>query len=228
MRYNTIMEYLYETHMHTAEVSACAHASGAQQVAAYKKLGYTGIIVTDHFINGYTTCPKNLSWEKKMRFFASGYEEAKKAGEKQGLDVFFGWEFTIRGSDFLTYGLDLDFLLANPGLDKLEIDKYSALVRNSGGYLAQAHPYRDEYYIENPFPVEPHYLDGVEVFNIMDKRASNFMALTFAEKNNLPKQAGTDAHGRGNVNYSGVALQKKAESIYDIINAIKSGNVKLL
>jgi len=222
------MEYLYETHMHTAEVSACARASGAQQVTAYKKLGYTGIIVTDHFINGYSTCPKNLPWEEKMRFFATGYEEAKKAGDKQGLDVFFGWEFTIRGSDFLTYGLGLDFLLANPGLDKLEIDKYSELVRKSGGYLAQAHPYRDEYYIDYPFPAEPCFIDGVEVYNVMDKQTSNSKALLFAEENNLPMQAGSDAHGRGNPSYSGVALRQKAESIHDIINAIKSGEVTLL
>ena len=228
IRYNTAMEYLYETHMHTSEVSACARGTGAQQAAVYKKMGYTGIIVTDHFINGYTTCPKKLSWEEKMRFFASGYDEAKKAGDKIGLDVFFGWEFTIRGSDFLTYGLDLDFLLANPGLDKLEIDKYSALIRKNGGYLAQAHPYRDEYYIERPLPVEPCYIDGVEVFNIMDRKTSNEQALVFAEKNYLPKQAGTDAHGRGNISYSGVALRQKAESINDIINAIKSGEVKLL
>jgi len=217
------MEYLYETHMHTEEVSACARASGAKQAAVYKKMGYTGIIVTDHFINGYTTCPKNLPWEERMRFFASGYDEAKKAGDKLGLDVFFGWEFTIRGSDFLTYGLDLNFLIANPGLDRLEIDKYSELVRNSGGYLAQAHPYRDEYYIDHPYPVKPCYIDGVEVYNVMDRSESNSKALEFAEKNNLPKQAGTDAHGRGNKLYSGVSLKQKAESIHDIINAIKSG-----
>jgi len=54
------MEFLYETHMHTSEVSACAVISAEQQVAAYKKRGYCGIISTDHFINGYSTCPKEL------------------------------------------------------------------------------------------------------------------------------------------------------------------------
>ena len=222
------MEFLYETHMHTSEVSACARATAEQQVVLYKKMGYTGVIITDHFINGYTTTPKNLPWNKKMEFFVSGYENAKKAGDICGLDVFLGWEFTIRGSDFLTYGLDLGFLLGNPDVDQLEIDKYSRLVRENGGFLAQAHPYRDEYYIEHPFPTAPNYIDAVEAYNSMDKEHSNLQALGFADENDLPIQAGTDSHGRGNTSYSGIILSKKAESIFDIINAIKTRNVTLI
>jgi len=222
------MEYLYETHMHTAEVSGCALNSAFRQVLDYKKRGYTGIIITDHFVNGYSRCPKHLSWEKKMVFTLKGYAEAKKAGDKHGLDVFPGWEFTIKGSDFLTYGLDMDFLLVNTGLDKLNIEKYSELIRNNGGYIAQAHPYRDQYYIEHKYPVDPGLIDGVEVFNSEDRPVANTKALEFAQKNNLPMQAGTDSHGRGNHNFSGIALKQRAKSIQDIIDAIKSNQVRLL
>ena len=222
------MGYKYETHMHTAEVSACAVKFAAQQVAAYKDRGYTGVIITDHFINGYTTCPVNLSWDEKMRFFATGYEEAKIMGDSIGLDVFFGWEFTIKGSDFLTYGLDLDFLLANPNIDKLRIEQYSEIVRKNGGFLAQAHPYRDEYYIENKYPAPPHLIDAVEVYNVMDRWIANDKAGKFAKKNNLPIQAGTDDHGRSTKHYSGIILEEKAKNIHDIIYAIKSGKVELI
>ena len=222
------MEYLYETHLHTSEVSACAVNTAAQQVDVYKRKGYTGIIVTDHFINGYTTCPKNLPWEEKMRFFASGYEEAKKAGDKVGLDVFFGWEFTIKGADFLTYGLDLDFLIAHPRLDRMRIEDYSDLVRKSGGYIAQAHPYRDAYYIEHNHPVRPHLIDGVEVYNSYDSESVNSRAYAFALDNNLPMQSGTDSHGRVDRWYRGIVLEEKAESIHDIIDAIKAKKVKLV
>jgi len=214
--------------MHTSQVSGCAVSSAAQQVAAYKEIGYTGIIVTDHFINGYTSCPNSLPWDKKMKHFVSGYTSAKKAGDKIGLSVFLGWEFTIRGADFLTYGLDLDFLQAHPGLDVLGIDDYSSLVRKSGGYLAQAHPYRDAHYIEHNYPVAPHLIDGVEVCNAMDSFEANAKAFAFAEEHDLPKQAGTDSHMAGGYLYSGIALREKAESIYDIIEAIRSGDVELL
>ena len=33
--------YLYETHMHTSEASACAGSTGAQMARAYKEAGYT-------------------------------------------------------------------------------------------------------------------------------------------------------------------------------------------
>jgi hypothetical protein len=214
--------------MHTSEVSACATSTAAQQVYTYKKMGYAGIIVTDHFINGYSTCPVDLPWTNTMKFFASGYQAAKKAGDSCGLDVFFGWEFTIRGSDFLTYGLDLNFLMDNPGLDKLGIEAYSTLVRRNGGFLAQAHPYRDAYYIENRFPVAPHLIDAIEVYNAMDHDYVNDKALTFTRMHNLPTQAGTDAHNTRHRKYTGITLREKAESIHDIIDAIKTKNVTLL
>ena len=222
------MDYLYETHMHTSEASGCAVSSAAEQVYSYKKMGYTGVIITDHFLNGYTTCPRRLSWEKKMAHFASGYINAKKAGDTCGLDVFFGWEFTVRGSDFLTYGLDYDFLMDNPNLDRLDVEDYSTLVRTSGGYLAQAHPFRDSYYIEYKYPVSPDLIDGVEVYNVLDRDAANAKALSFAELYDLPVQAGTDSHRSDNYTYSGVKLRKRAETIHDIIDAIMSRDIVLM
>jgi len=212
--------FLYETHMHTSEVSGCASSPAAHQIVAYKNKGYTGVIITDHFINGYNNCPRNLSWDTKMRYFVLGYKEAKKAGKKYGVDVFLGWEFTVKGADFLTYGLDLEFLFDNPHCDKLGIEAYSKLVRRSGGYLAQAHPYRDEYYIEHNYPVAPHLIDGIEVYNAMDKSLSNAKALAYAKNHNIPMQAGTDSHSIRNTHYSGILLEKKADCIQDIIRAI--------
>ena len=46
--------YIYETHLHTSEGSACGHAKAVDIVHAYKDAGYTGIIITDHFFYGNT------------------------------------------------------------------------------------------------------------------------------------------------------------------------------
>ena len=214
--------------MHTSEASACAVNTAEEQVYSYKQRGYTGIIITDHFVNGYTTCPPELPWEKKMQHFVTGYNNAKKAGDECGLDVFLGWEYSIRGSDFLTYGLGMDFLLANPDFDKLEIGKYSALVRKNGGYIAQAHPYREAWYVHNQYPVASHLLDGIEVYNPMDSEHSNSQACLFAERNDLPMQAGSDSHSINSLHYTGIKLSKKAEDIFDIIEAIKSGDAVVI
>jgi hypothetical protein len=220
--------FFYETHLHTSEVSACAESSAAEQVRAYKKRGYAGIIVTDHFINGNSSCPRHLSWEDKMRFIYKGYANAKKEGDQCGLDVFLGWEYAIHGVEFLTYGLGLDFLLAFPKLDKLPIEKYSALVRENGGYLAQAHPFRKAFYISDPGPAEPRLIDGLEVYNASMPDYVNKQAYRFAQKHKLAMQAGTDSHYMEQPLSSGIALKKKAGSIKDIIHALMANEAKLL
>ena len=222
------MAFCYETHMHTSESSGCARNSAAEQVQAYKARGYAGIIITDHFLNGYTTSPKDLPWAHKMRYVAAGYQNALEEGERCGLDVFFGWEFNIGGSDLLTYGLDFDFLCAHPGLDKMPLPEYSALVRQNGGYLAQAHPYRDAEYIQHKLPVPPQFLDGVEVFNASDRSETNAKALAFAQKHGLAMQAGSDAHWADIAFPSGIKLAQRAKNIFDIIDALKAGRAELI
>lgn len=222
------MEYLYETHMHTSQVSACAISTAQEQAAAYEARGYTGIIVTDHFVNGNSTCPPMASWDVRMKCFMEGYECAKATGDDVGLDVFFGWEYSIKGSDFLTYGLGLDFLLAHPELESLETEEYSELIRGSGGYLAQAHPFRGAWYIERIGPVDWHLLDGVEVFNSGDPWESNSKAYEFAQQHSLPMQAGSDSHSAAHERCSGITLEHKASDIFDIIDAIKSKKAKLI
>ena len=46
--------YLYDTHVHTSEGSACGQNTGAEMARAYQKAGYAGIVVTDHFFYGNT------------------------------------------------------------------------------------------------------------------------------------------------------------------------------
>ena len=48
------MPFLYETHMHTRQASACGKCTGKEHARFYKEQGYTGIIMTDHFFGGNT------------------------------------------------------------------------------------------------------------------------------------------------------------------------------
>ncbi|MCL2204085.1 MAG: PHP domain-containing protein [Defluviitaleaceae bacterium] len=214
--------YLYETHLHTAPVSACASNTPQEMVRAYQALGYTGFIVTDHFFNGNTGCPPKRAWAEKVDFFLSGYRAAKKEGDALDFDVFLGWEYAIRGSEFLTYGLDEAFLYNHPNLDRLAIEDYSTLIRKNGGYLAQAHPYREAPWVRNPRPVAPHLIDGIEVHNASQSHEPNKKAAQFARLHNLPAQAGTDAHSTYIPHPSGIKLSARAPSIQHLIAAIKN------
>ena len=103
--------YLYETHLHTKEGSSCGISSVRDYIKIYLDLGYSGIIITDHFYNGNSTVNRNLKWNEWVHNFIKGYEIAKEEGIRRGLDVFFGWEETFEEDDYLVYGLDKEWLL---------------------------------------------------------------------------------------------------------------------
>jgi hypothetical protein len=220
--------FIYETHLHTSEVSGCSDCTAAEQVRAYKTRGYTGIIVTNHFHSGQSYAVRGLPWEDTISFNAYGYQLAKKEGEKRGLDVFCGFEYHTGGSDFLVYGIPYELLLKHPETGGMPLERFSAFVREHGGYIAQAHPFREASWIPNPFPAKPEFLDGIEVYNSTMPDDVNKKAAAFAELHGLPAQSGSDSHRKNIPFASGIKLAKRADSIYDIINAIKSGTAELI
>ena len=64
--------YKYETHLHTAEGSACATTSAVDMVKAHKEAGYDGIFITDHFFNGNSAVPRELPWADRIELYCKG------------------------------------------------------------------------------------------------------------------------------------------------------------
>lgn len=213
--------YIYETHCHTSESSKCATASGDIQARFYKSRGFTGIFVTDHFLNGNTTAAWDLPWDKRVDILFSGYESAKKTGDEIGLDVFFGWEYTVNGSDFLTYGLDKEWLLKHPEVMELHPNDYFDLARSAGAYISHAHPFREDWYIDM-IRLFPRKCDGVEIINSHRTQFENDMAKFYADKYGLAYTAGSDNHHANQTRLSGIAFDRRITSESDFVNALKS------
>ena len=134
--------FAYETHLHTSEGSACGRSTGAEMARACKAAGYTGIFVTEHFFYGNTAIDRSLPWTDWVEGYCKGYEHAKEEGDRIGLQVFFGWESTYDGTDFLIYGLDKAWLLAHPQIRDCSIEEQYRLVKADGGIVIHAHPFR--------------------------------------------------------------------------------------
>ena len=68
--------YRYETHCHTAPVSQCASASAEDTVRFYKQIGYDGIFITNHFLDG-NICPdaRAMHYADQIEFYFSDYEQ---------------------------------------------------------------------------------------------------------------------------------------------------------
>lgn len=219
--------YLYETHLHTIEASACSHVTGIEQARMYKKAGYSGIIVTDHFFNGNTAIPHNLSWNKRVDMFCKGYENAKEEGDKIGLSVFFGWESNYMGTEFLIYGLDLEWMKKHPEMLTWSIEEQYHNIHEAGGYVVHAHPFRVRPYIKE-IRLFPEFVDAVEVYNVGNRDPeADKKALEYAKKHNLPAFAGTDAHGFERERNS-MGFDKPLDSIHEFIENVKSRDYKII
>jgi hypothetical protein len=222
------MKYLYETHLHTCQSSLCAETPGHEYVSRYKDLGYTGIIITDHFYRGNTAADPSLPWEKWVDAFCRGFEDAREEGARQGLDVFFGWEETFDGDDYLVYGLDRQWLLQHPETAHwTRAEQYQGVSR-FGGCVVQAHPFRQHYYI-NRIHLSPEWVHAVEAANAgNEKQSYDALAKRYAEKLGLPVTAGSDIHHLVDVTEKvvfGVYLDKKMETIADYVEAVKTGTI---
>ncbi len=222
--------YLYETHLHTSQASACARYTGAEMARACKKAGYAGIIVTDHNWGGNTAVNRMLPWKNWVEEFAKGYEDAAHMGKRIGLDVFFGYEAGYRGTEFLIYGLDVPFMLRHPELKTATVEEQYRIVREGGGMVVHAHPFREEAYIPE-IRLYPEYVDGVEGINAThsgsrstahNNPAYDRRAIAYAKEHGLFMTAGSDIHSTSLLG-GGMAFRRRMESMEDFLNALRAG-----
>jgi hypothetical protein len=190
-------------------------------------MGYAGIIVTDHFYNGNSAVNRDVPWSEWVNRFCRGYEEAAAEGAKQGLDVFFGWEETFNGDDYLVYGLDKNWLLGHPeaaGWTRLE---QFETVRRYGGCVVQAHPFRLAEYIKG-IHLSSGCVDAVEAANGGNEPAWDALAMRYAQKLGLPVTAGSDIHDIDQIETGplfGVYLEERMGSIADYVKAVKEKRI---
>ncbi len=221
--------YLYETHLHTAQASKCAHNQGYEMARGALAAGYTGIIVTEHNWGGNTCISPDFAWEDWVRHFKEGYESALEYGKEHGLDVFWGYEAGYNGTEFLIYGVSPEFMIAHPELKDADIEEQYRLVHEAGGIVVHAHPFREEWYISE-IRLFPEYVDAVEGINATHSNSTspshndplfNDRAVAYAKEHNLPLTAGSDIHVE-KMYGGGMRFKRKLTSIQDFIQAIQN------
>lgn len=219
-----MQSYLYETHMHTSPASACSDTRGRDYIRRYIDAGYSGIIITDHFWRGNCGIDRSLPWPEFVKQFCAGYEDALNEGIKCGLPVFFGWEETFDGDDYLVYGLDKAWLLQHPEVTRWTKKEQFDTVHQYGGCVVQAHPFRAAFYIFG-IHLTPFLVDGVEGFNCGNQHAWNISGMHYARMTGLPVTAGSDNHHADRMNpdnLSGVVFDHPLHDLGDYIKAIRN------
>lgn len=145
--------FLIELHAHTSQTSACSHISAEDLVASYQQAGYSGILITDHYVDyNYGNIEK----------FLAGYRAAKACGDKTGFKVYLGMELRMDYmlNDFILIGLTEEFLAEHSDLYQMPMEDLKRLLNSSGILIIQAHPFRDGMIRMNADQV-----NGFEVYN---------------------------------------------------------------
>lgn len=215
------MNYVYETHLHTIEGSACSSTPAVSYIDYMKGLGYSGVIVTDHFFNGNSAIPRNLPWKERIERYAQGYEHMLEAAGDD-FTVLFGVEYCFSGDEFLIYGIDKKWLMDNPDIMEKDRKAVYDTVHEAGAIMIQAHPFRERDYI-SAIHLSPDFCDGAEVYNSANPDWQNALAYEYAKENNLRMAAGSDIHNFGLTNMGGMSFARPINTIEEFADAFLRG-----
>ena len=221
------MSYLYETHVHSSQGSKCGRSLSQDMVRAYHAAGYAGMVLTDHFIFGNTAIDRTQSWEHQMREYYQAYLDAKPTAEELDFDLIFGIEHAYGdGKEVLIYGVELDFLLANPDISTITIDELVERVHKAGGIVIQAHPYRDRDYINMAVEPRADIVDGLEIYNAGDLPGEDGQALELGKTGDYIYTSGGDIHRCDDekIGFSGVLLPYRVHTGKEFADALKKKN----
>ena len=219
--------YRYETHLHTLPASKCAHASVRENLTFYKSLGYDGVFITNHFLDGNVGCDKSLPYGEQLDFYLADYEEGRTIGKEIGLKVFFGAELSLGGTDFLVYGLDGDWYHAHPEIMGMKKSEELPFLRAAGALVIQAHPFREAGYIDH-IRLFPRCIEGVEVVNACCTPNENDMAEIYAAEYGLLRFAGSDNHrAGGQPDLAGMECKTPVCDVADFIDRVRTGKAHI-
>ncbi len=218
-------KYKLELHAHTKDISKCASVSVEQLTELYTAAGYTGVVLTNHFEPYTFSFFNGTTWEEKVREYISGYEKLCDAAAGK-LDIILGAEVRMTDyfNDYLLFGVTKEFLFKNPGIFEYGIKRLSAVCRDNGIMVYQAHPFRNGMTVVNPS-----YLDGVEIFNGHRNHDSrNEIAKAWAEKFGLRVSSGSDFHDPFSGIDAGIVTENRITTQRQLYEVLRNGEFELI
>lgn len=219
--------YRYETHCHTSPVSACGRASVRETLEFYKEMGYDGVFISNHFLDGNIGIDWHTPVKEKLDFYFSDYEEAVKLSDEIDIKVFLGIEMSYGGTDFLVYGLSKKWWYDHADILEERKSKQLPYLMSEGALVVHAHPFREANYIDH-IRLFPRGVEGVEVLNAERTDFENKMADLYADSYGFLKTAGSDNHvGRHAKRLAGLECEDAVESVEDFIKKVREGKMSI-
>lgn len=161
----------YDLHIHT-NYSKCSNLKPKILLKLAKKLKFDGIAVTDHNTIGGSLAVSKLNKDKDFE--------------------------VIQGSEIDTHKGSILAYYINENIKSKNLLEVLDKIKEQGGVAAIAHPFRTSPCSKHRFryPIEKikNKIDAIEAFNARNLPGNNRSAIKLADKLNIPKIAGSDAH----------------------------------
>lgn len=215
-----------DPHVHTDESSICGKIPAKEVVNLYKEAGFDTIFITDHVDWRRFDEKPDLTMREYVEKSIVGYNLAKEQGEKIGITVLWATEIMLRESfnHYLLYGIKPRDIWEKEDLFNMSCKDFYDYFKSKGGYIVQAHPYRDEVC----YPT-PNACDAIEVHNSHPRhRNYNEEAFLSAIKYDKPQTAGSDTHQLPDIGLSGVLTKTKITSVADYVNAVQNKELEII
>ena len=217
----------YDLHVHSKEVSPCGQMSIEEMTDAYKKKGYSGFWLTNHFHREFLELTEGLTWKERIDFYLSPLRRGREyAGKELFIVLVMEIRFLSDPNDYLLIGIDEKMLYEESHM-WLEMDlksfyesyKYRLLI-------IQAHPNRED----GSQPADTRYLHGLEALNTSPSHNNNngrTQHMLCVEPRLIPT-AGSDSHRPEDVGRSGILTEKEIRGNDDLKELLKRRDYRLI
>jgi predicted metal-dependent phosphoesterase TrpH len=192
--------HIHSHHSHGTKVYYDGVDSPRELLIQAKRIGLGAVAITDH---------------DTMK----GSLEARKLSGKYGIMVIAGMEVSSLKGHILALGI------SEPVPKGLGVEETVDRIHQQGGVAVAAHPFDIRRVGMRKLA---RYCDAIETFNSQNlDRISNIKALKFADKHNIPKTAGSDAHSRELLGNGVIEISPEPQDADEILKKIKRGEVSL-
>ena len=221
--------FKYDLHVHCAIASACAINTVEELMLRYKEIGFTGFALTNHFLHGNSGLDRKLPWADFVKKYSAFYYNGLEAAQKLNFDLLFGMEEGYdRGKEFLVYGISPEVLLSHPELQNCGIENWSKVVRENGGFIAYAHPFRNRSYIPDPYAMpDISLVDGLEIYNYCNDKCDNELAVETFKNSGKIIIAGGDLHSTDFDDTFGIQTTERIKTTEQLADVLKNNKFEI-
>ena len=219
-------EMLIDMHVHSAPMSTCGKRPSNEIIDITADAGMDGMVLTNHY--NRKGMLEGETYEQYAHRYISEYEIARQYAENKGFRLFFGIEVSplaYKRTHFVVYGVGYDFILNNVSMIEYDQQKLYGAVKEAGGVLIQAHPYRKN--VDRMMDLN--FLDGIELSCHPGYDGTHIDELApIARQTGKILTCGGDYHGGSSRPRCGMYLPDSCATTYDIAKYLEStDNVRL-